>query len=65
MSSLNKIPVFKPENRLDFIEHNLSLFYPELSQKEAQNLLTGIWRLYNDAWEKGYNQGKYNPDFED
>jgi hypothetical protein len=65
MSSLNKIPKFKIENRSDFIEHNLSLFYPKLSKKEARNLLKGIWNLYNTALKAGYNKGKYFPDFED
>lgn len=35
-----------------------------LSEKDARDVVSSIWLIANEQWTKGYNQGKYNPEFD-
>lgn len=43
-------------NKLEFLEK-----YKDLANK---NFLIRVWEFGNASWRKGYNRGKYDPDFD-
>lgn len=43
----------------DFIENFLQITKDKLPQQVAEM----VWNYGNERWTKGYNQGKYDPDF--
>lgn len=30
-----------------------------------EDVAVAVWKLANDQWKKGYNQGKFDPDFDE
>jgi hypothetical protein len=48
----------------EFLKNNKSLFeHTNFPPSYINEILTKIWDYGNTQWEKGYKQGKYDPDF--
>jgi hypothetical protein len=48
----------------DLISKSLPLFIEEYKNLASEEFLTKVWEYGNNQWDKGYSQGKYNPDFD-
>ena len=40
------------------------VFHEEYKDVCSETLLKKIWYFANERWKEGYNQGKFNPDFD-
>ena len=48
------------KDRTEFIEHYLNILSKCKSDTQMADI---VWKFANSQWTKGYNQGKYDPDF--